>query len=81
MTQPIIINFQSKEGTEEAVYQVILKDINDALIAAKGNIKLMENLNQLSKELRYATECAMDELRYGPRPKKENILPESEVRS
>lgn len=79
MNQPIIINFESTEGTEKQVYQVILKDLNEALIAAKGNLEAMRNLNMLSKELRYATEAAIDELLFGPRVKKDNVLPEARL--
>ncbi len=81
MTHPIIINFETKDGLDKQIYQIMLKDINEAFLAAKDNIEAMENLNQLSKELRLATECAIDALRYGPLKKKENILPESDARS
>lgn len=73
-THQIVINFSSHENVEETAYQVILDTINKQFAAARGNLEKMEALNALSKELRYATEKAMDELRHGPVPKKVQIL-------
>lgn len=69
-TQAIVINFKSNNEVEEQVYQVILKTINEQFVAAKGNLSKMEALNQLAKELRYATEYEIDQIRRGPIAKK-----------
>ncbi len=69
-SNPIIVNFTSQRELENQAYQIILKTVNDAFAVAKGNLELMQNLNQLSKELKHATESEIDSLLRGPVPEK-----------
>lgn len=76
LAQPIVIHFTSQKEIEEQAYHVLLTTVNDAFHAAKGNLKLMQEVELLAKELRFCAAREIDVLINGAVPKKHNVLPE-----
>jgi hypothetical protein len=77
LTQPIVINFTSQKEIQEQAYRSVIATINDAFMAARGNLEAMEALLQLAKELRYEAEKACDLLYHGPLPRRESPAPDA----
>lgn len=68
--RPIIIKFETKVGLDITIQKVILKTLDEMVIAARDNIAVMVELNDAAKQLRYATDVAIGEHKYGHMPKR-----------